>query len=436
MTDFDNEQKEKTTEAVFALTEVPTAASLQDYVTLEVAHKAYDDTLYRVNFGNRNKVENNMRIMFEKYQKNLEPLVPILFNDVHSFCFGQDTFNFTIQNLDIWKNTYNLIYETTRSRTFFDHFMENLPYCLSHTVLFVYAHINETIQEENKINGKENKLILIPSRTDITLRVVYIFTTIRPLRSYIEERMMILFGEDDVKHPDPPHEEEEEQIMLEIEDTQRFDEYAPRQTQTKSQLMLTGTSHAMSHNPLALKHSIKFTYPPIENDKDYAYTIDNSGARSYITAALNRDVAGNLRDVLHDIAIKQAKLSRHSKIEQMNIKTKKDAVLKSSPKNMNIFIEQMNDNQRHGIYHEDPAITLELAKEVESTKKVETTPMRGRKALDEYVDHILVNSEVKVRRKQIEETTLTPDVRFEALQFLTRRTRTRDDEKAAKMPGK
>ncbi|EAY19234.1 hypothetical protein TVAG_214590 [Trichomonas vaginalis G3] len=430
--------KDKPIEDVFALTEVPTAASLQDYITPEVSHQAYDDTLYRITLSSTNKVEVNIRIMLEKYQKKLEPLIPILFNDVHSFCFGQDTFNFTIKNLDIWKSVYNFIYESTRSHIFFDKFMELLPYCLSHTVLFVYSHINEAIQEENKQFNRQNKLILIPARADITLRVVYIFMTIKPLRSFVENLMNRLFGEDDVKHPDPPHEEEEEHVLLPKEDTQHFDEYAPRSSHIRSRLSLHGTSHAMTstRSTSTLGHTITFLYPPYDDDSNYAKTTENSGARSYITAALNRDVASNLRDVLHDIAIKQAKLARHSQIEQMNIKTKKEAVLNSNQKNMNIFIDQMNDNQRHGIYHEDPAITLELTSLQESNNQKKNSsfsapPVRGRKALDQFVDHILVNSEAKVRREQIEETTLTPEVRFEAIQYLTKRTRTKDDEKAA-----
>ena len=413
------------------VTQLYNVSTVEEYISDEIISISYQETCLSVHLGDETKLERNIKLMMKKYQKDIEPIVPILFHDVFTYYNGEEEIKETLEKFKIWKSAYNKIYETTKSSMFFEAFIDLIPYFLTFTVTDLYKQINTIIIDQNKIppekaylKGMPEKygvsLIQVPLREDIGQRIVFIFTSIAPLKSYIITKMEVLFGEDRV--PRPPFLElpQEEKVLLPVEERRVYDELAPKPMYNKVPLGVRTCSPALSMKLPDTRWKLPFLYPPKDDNFDTVYseipTIKEGGARSFIKASLVHDIAANLRKTQKESAIMTAKIMHLEKSEQSSIASKKKAVLSADAKTKEKFIEQMAENQRHGIYMEDPAITLDLLSSEEHIRFMKEQMKKGEKSLDAFVSQVLSQAQIKVNGNgSVDEVHLTPQMRYASL---------------------
>ena len=141
-----------------------------------------------------------------------------------------------------------------------------------------------------------------------------------------------------------------------------------------------------------------------------------TGSRAFVRAALSLDVTAQLRETQREYAIRTAKIKHKEQQEQSSIKSKRNTVLRSPQPMKEKFIKQMEDNQKHGIYMEDPAVTLELLNSEEHLRFMQQQIKRGEKSIGAFVDQILSQSQVKVKGSTDgEEIHLSPRMRYATL---------------------
>ena len=413
------------------VTQLYNVSTVEEYISDEIISTSYSETCSSILLSDETKLERNIKTMMKKYKNDVEPLVPILFHDIFTYFNGEEEIHETLEKFKLWKRVYNKIYETTKSSMFFEAFIDLIPYILTFTVTDVFKQINTIIIEQHKIppekayfKGIPEKygvsLVQIPPREDIGQRIVFIFTSISPLKSFIITKMDMLFGEDIV--PRPPFLElpEEEKVLLPVEQRRLYDELAPKPIYNNVPLGLRTCSPALSMKLPDTRWKLPFIYPPKDDNFDTVYsripTIKEGGARSFIKASLLPDITANLRQTQKESAIKTAKIMHHERSEQSSITSKKNAVLRADAASKEKFIEQMADNQRHGIYMEDPAITLDLLSGEDHLKYIREQMKKGARSLDAFVSQVLSQSQVKVTGNgSIDEEHMSPEMRYATL---------------------
>ena len=75
----------------------------------------------------------------------------------------------------------------------------------------------------------------------------------------------------------------------------------------------------------------------------------------------------------------------------------------------------MSENQKQGIYMEDPAVTLELLNSEEHKKILSRQMKKSKKSISVFVDQFISLSQVKVKNEEIDEIHLTPEMRHASL---------------------
>lgn len=423
-------------ENIFVLTSVPNSNSLDEYLTDERITSSWENMTYYLILGS-SKRDANLKVMIDKYKDIIVPFVPILFKDVHNYLYAKEMFKKTMRECENWKIVYNKIYATTKSRYNFDYFMEVLPYLYSFSILRIYSSINSDITERirivekeksngqtsiNNSNGYYEELLPIPTRSEVCSRVVYLFSSMTLLHSFLEDRMNLLFGADDIKRPvTVPPKEEHESLKYEVEDLKNLVTLERRPRSKVSQWNpLTKSPILISGRP-DLSRSINLIYPPSRDEfanvprftdsSSYSGPYDPSETNSLLLRSRCSKVDAPLRSLQAEGTLKKISLMHQCELDIRVIKDKFRAVYKSSERDRDIFVHQLKTNQENGIYAADPEITMELVRDDKLARKTKDIRICADN-INQIVDDVLFSASERLKDKERKIIHLSDKARY------------------------
>jgi hypothetical protein len=349
---------------LFLLTEIAANPNPWDSLDGNTVPEAYDAGLSNLCLNTTMPDQLTCQRILTRDRSSLEALVGPLFDDIHRVLFegairpDSPPSKVLVAN---WNGCYGEIYCGAKCRKNVDVFLGMIPYFLSYAVLSIYQRLPVPLG------------IAPPSRVAVSRRIVYLFTSLSYLDSYLVSEMSRWFKPErqllsvSKRQKSPP-------VLLPLESLSDLVDIERRPHNAKAKLSPDSRSPvSQAARPAPCPGCLTLLYPrhgeqmfrdelrPFAQKKRAVgnFTPDLE-TKLLLTRARCRIVEYDLRRAKIDGAVERTSLMHRYQAEREMIEMKRAAVIEAEPQAQQKFMEQLRQNQIKGIFLEDPAITLDL----------------------------------------------------------------------------
>jgi hypothetical protein len=370
--------------------------------------------LYNIRLGSKTPSQRYCQKIFKIHRSLIEALISPLFGDVHELLFhsGIEIDSPPPKSLTTsWNSCYGTVYSTASHACYVNTFLDAIPYFLTYAVLGIYESLPVPLG------------ISPPDRVDVCRRVVFLFTTLLYLDSHLEDGMTKYFGPKEVLPPVPKR-FQIAPVFLPVEDTSRLVDLERRHrdakivfhTNRRSPISKTSCPREPDTTtflyPMGGERSFKDMLQPFTQKKkppeDFTPNLETN---SLLMRASCACAEHTLQKTQMDAAVKRTGFMHRFVQDTDLIRIKKAAVCAASPAMQEKFMAQLHQNHEKGIFLEDPAVTIDLLRDVVIPARPPPPLEPNPRDVTHIVDSVLNECAVEHRRRVEVEVHMTHEFR-------------------------